>query len=287
MSELGPLEPFYVVGAGGMLGRAWCALLRERALAFRGMTRSELDVLDATSIAARLPPRARTVINCAAWTDVDGAETQASQADRLNALAVAALAERCQAVGALLIHYSTDYVFDGRGREPYRTDAATAPVNAYGRSKERGERLLQRSQCAHLLVRTSWLYAPWSRNFVRTIAQLASRREQLRVVHDQWGTPTSAEFLARQTLALLEHGARGTFHVTDGGACNRFEFARAIVRGLNLDCRIEPSETDPAERAAQRPAYAVLDLSATTALLGVAPGWPVNLASVLPRLEPA
>ena len=287
MTDVGPLEPFHVTGANGMLGRAWCVLLRERGLRFRATGRSELDVLDATSIRAGLAPSTRTVINCAAWTDVDGAETHESDADRLNALAVAALAERCAAAAAVLVHYSTDYVFDGRAREPYRTDAPTAPVNAYGRSKERGELVLRRSQCAHLLVRTSWLYAPWSRNFVRTIAGLASRREQLRVVSDQWGTPTSAEFLARQTLALLEHGARGTFHVTDGGACSRHEFARAIVRGLDLACRVEACETDPAERPAQRPVYTVLDVSGTTALLGAAPGWPVNLASVLPRLEPA
>lgn len=287
MSVHGAVEPFLVVGAHGMLGRAWCALLRERKLEFHATGRGELDVLDATSIRAALQPPTRTVINCAAWTDVDGAETLEADAHAVNALAVAALAERCRDMGALFVHYSTDYVFDGRRRDPYLTDAATAPVNAYGRSKEHGERLLRSSQCAHLLVRTSWLYAPWGKNFVRTIAQLARRRDALRVVSDQRGTPTSAEFLAEQTLALLEHEARGTVHVTDGGACSRYDFARAIARELKLGCRIEPCETDPGERPAQRPAYAVLDVAATSALLGPAPGWPVNLAGVLSRLEPA
>lgn len=280
-------EPFLVVGAHGMLGRAWCALLRERKLAFVGLSRAQLDVLDTASVAAALSGGARTVINCAAWTDVDGAEAHEADAHHVNALAVATLAARCHAISAQLVHYSTDYVFDGESREPYATDAARAPVNAYGRSKEHGERLLKRSPCAHLMVRTSWLYAPWGSNFVRTIATLAARREELRVVSDQRGTPTSAEFLARQTLALLERGVQGTFHVTDGGACSRFELARAVVQGLKLACRIEPRETDPAERPARRPPCAVLDVAATGALLGPAPGWSVNLAGVLPRLERA
>ena len=287
MSVRARLEPFLVVGAHGMLGRAWCALLRERKLEYCATGRSQLDLLDATSVRAALQPAPGTVINCAAWTDVDGAETHEADADALNAHAVAALADGCREAGARLVHYSTDYVFDGRRREPYAADAPTAPLNAYGRSKERGELLLRGHPCAHLLVRTSWLYAPWGTNFVRTIAQLAEKRSELRVVNDQWGTPTSAEFLAQRTLALLEHDARGTVHVTDGGVCNRYDFAQAIVRGLGLTCRIEPCQTEPGQRPARRPASAVLDIAATSALLGPPPGWQVNLAGVLRRLEPA
>jgi dTDP-4-dehydrorhamnose reductase len=281
------LEPFLIVGAGGMLGRAWCELLRRRGLEFTAFSRTELDVLDTASMRAALTPVTRTVINCAAFTDVDGAETRETDAHRLNALAVASLAERCRDVSARLVHYSTDYVFDGETREPYRIDAATSPVNAYGRSKQHGEHLLRRSGCAHLLVRTSWLYAPWGKNFVRTIAALARARERLRVVSDQWGTPTSAEYLARQTLLLLESGAQNTFHVTDGGACSRHDFASAIVRALQLDCQVEACPTDPVERPARRPPYAVLDVEATSALLGPAPGWLFNLGDALSRLEPA
>lgn len=281
------LEPFLVVGAGGMLGRACCELLRRRRLEFTAPSRGELDVLDAASIRAALTPAIRTVLNCAAFTDVDGAETREADAHRLNALAVASLAARCRDVSARLVHYSTDYVFDGETREPYATSDATSPVNAYGRSKEQGEQLLRRSRCAHLLVRTSWLYAPWGKNFVRTIAGLARTRERLRVVSDQWGTPTSAEYLARQTLLLLERGAQHTFHVTDGGACSRYDFANAIVQALKLDCHIEACATDPVERPARRPAYAVLDVAATSALLGPAPGWRFNLRDALSRLEPA
>lgn len=189
-------------------------------------------------------------------------------------------------IGAAVVHFGTDYVFDGRARAPYRVDAPLAPAGAYGRSKARGERALRERGAAHLYVRTSWLYAPWSKNFVRTIAALADARPELRVVDDQRGRPTSAEHLARATLELWDRGARGTFHVTDGGECTWFEFAREVVRLRGASCRVVPCTTAEFPRPAPRPAYSVLNLYETEALLGATDDWRVRLADVVPRLEP-
>ena len=141
------------------------------------------------------------------------------------------------------------------------------------------------SGAEYLLLRTSWLYAPWGKNFVRTIARLASERPTLRVVDDQRGRPTSAEGLAETTLALLEAGARGVLHATDGGDCTWFGFAQAIVHGLGLPARVEPGTTAEFPRPARRPAYSVLDLSETEALVGPMRPWEARWADVLGRLE--
>jgi dTDP-4-dehydrorhamnose reductase len=275
------IEPVLVVGANGMLGRALQALLARERLAADAVDVPEIDLTDPASVARRLVPGVRTVINCAAYTDVDGAEQREDVAHAINAQGVASLAERCRGLGATLVHYSTDYVFAGHADRPYRVDEARAPLGAYGRSKAAGEELLQRSGCRHLLIRTSWLYAPWGKNFVLTIRGLALSRDVLTVVSDQVGRPTSAEYLAERTLALLRAGATGTFHVTDGGQCSWFEFARAIAQQSGAHCRVEPCTTAEFPRPAPRPAYSVLDLSRTEALIGPSRPWQDNLAQVL------
>src|SRR5262249_25819383 len=138
----------------------------------------------------------------------------------------------------------------------------------------------------HLLLRTSWLYAPWAKNFVRTILQLGKQKSSLRVVDDQVGRPTSAESLAALSLQLIDHDARGTFHVTDGGQCSWYEFAREILVLGNSSCKVEPCTSAEYPRPAKRPAYSVLDVSRIEALLGPLPSWRDNLASVIRRAEP-
>lgn len=279
-------DPILLIGAGGMLGKAWCALLEERGLNYKTTTRSQLDITDEAALKKALDERYAIAINCAAWTNVDAAESQSSDADLANGTAVGLLADRCAATETFLVHYSTDYVFDGQGTCPYTTDYPVDPVNAYGRSKLIGERLLQKSGCHHLLVRTSWLYAPWGNNFVRTIARLSADRQTLKVVDDQRGRPTSTEHLATVTLGLVEHEQEGTFHVTDGGECTWFEFACCIAKHANPRCHVEPCSTDAFPRPAPRPAYSVLDLSRTEDVLGPMSTWNDNLASVLGRLTP-
>lgn len=272
-----------VVGADGMLGRAWMELLEARRIPARGLFWPGFDLTDRASIERDVRGDLRAVIDCAAYTDVDGAEANEELATAVNGTGVGSLVERCDALGVPLVHYSTDYVFDGRGSAPYPVDHPVAPLNAYGRSKRVGEERVLASPGRHLLIRTSWLYAPWGKNFVLTIAKLASEREELKVVHDQRGRPTSAEHLARASLALLEGEARGTFHATDGGECTWFEFAREIAARVAPRCRVSPCTTAEFPRPAPRPAYSVLDLSGTEARLGAMPDWRENLASVLAR----
>jgi len=274
-----------LAGADGMLGRAWRELLASRDVEPVTPPLDELDLTRPESMALVADGAFDTVINCAAWTDVDGAEEHEDEATRVNGEGVGALAEACAHAGALLVHYSTDYVFNGRATTPYPTDHPRDPINAYGRSKAAGERRLEASGCRYLLIRTSWLYAPWGANFVRTMARLTAERDELRVVNDQRGRPTSGEHLARASLGLIEAGQTGTFHVTDAGECTWHAFTVEIARILGHACGIEACTSDEFPRPAARPGYSVLDLSATEDALGPMPDWRQNLADVLNRLE--
>jgi len=273
-----------VLGADGMLGTAWRTALDRAGRAHDDLGLPTFDVTRPADIDA-LPIAAGTlVVNCAGWTDVDGAEVDEAGAMALNGDAVGALAVRCAERGAVLVHYSTDYVFDGDATAPYPVDGLQRPLSAYGRTKAAGERKLWASGAACLLVRTSWLYAPWGNNFVRTIARLAASSPSLAVVDDQRGRPTSAEHLAASTLALVDRGVRGIVHVTDGGECTWFEFATAIARATSPGCTVTPCTTADFPRPARRPPYSVLDLARTEAALGPMPPWQTNLADVLARL---
>lgn len=275
-----------LLGAGGMLGRAFAGLLSAAGASVASPPRAEVDLsrpLDRRTLERWARP---TIINCAAWTDVDGAESSEDAARAVNGDAVEALAACCEATGATLVHFSTDYVFGGDATEPYPIDGVRSPINAYGRTKAVGELALAASRCRHLTIRTSWLYAPWGKNFVRTIAKLAGQRPTLSVVNDQRGRPTSAEHLARTTLAMLQRGAAGFHHVTDGGECTWYDFAREIVRLAGAPCEVTPCDSAAFPRPARRPAYSVLDLTHTEALVGPMPDWRRNLADVVRRLEP-
>lgn len=278
-------HPVLLLGSTGMLGRAWSALLDARRLTYDAPSHAQLDITDeaATHAAINTP---RLVINCAAWTDVDGAEKYEDAASLTNGNAPAALARACAQSGATLIHYSTDYVFPGDADTPYRIDTPISPINAYGRTKAVGEIAIAQSGCKYLIIRTSWLYAPWGKNFVRTIAKAAREKSALSVVNDQRGRPTSCTHLADATLRLLEAGACGTHHITDGGECTWFDLAAAVVETLHLDCAVSPCTSDAYPRPASRPAYSVLDLTETENLIGPLPDWRDNLRAALNRLEP-
>ncbi|GAB4107934.1 MAG: dTDP-4-dehydrorhamnose reductase [Phycisphaeraceae bacterium] len=280
------LAPVVVVGALGMLGRAWCEYLTKHRVDHLGLDLPDLNITDAASIKNTIPSGTRTIVNCAAFTDVDAAETHEADAMKLNADAVRNLAEHAREIGATLIHYSTDYVFDGQATSPYPTDHPRDPINAYGRTKAQGEQALEASGCRYLLIRTSWLYAPWANNFVLTMLRLTRDRDTLKVVNDQRGRPTSAQHLAEASFKLLEVGCTGTFHVTDGGECSWHEFACEIARLAGHVCDIHPRTSDEFPRPAKRPAYSVLDLSQTEQAIGPMPDWRHNLAHVLRQLEP-
>jgi dTDP-4-dehydrorhamnose reductase len=277
--------PILLVGDCGMLGRAFRELFTREARSYQGFDLPDLDAADGAQVAALFRKPWSALINCAAFTNVDAAEADEAAALRGNATAPRVLGQACAAAGIPLLHFSTDYVFDGKASAPYRAEAPVDPLGAYGRTKAAGEQAIHASGARHLIVRTSWLYAPWGNNFVRTMARLTRDKSSLKVVDDQRGRPTSAEHLAATALALLDRGATGTFHVTDGGECTWYEFTLAIAKQLGRTCTIAPCTTAEFPRPAPRPAYSVLDLRTTEALLGPMPDWRENLGDVLARLE--
>lgn len=269
-----------------MLGRCWAELLESRGIDHRATMLEDLDIRDRAAMGSFIKPGTKWVVNCAAYTLVDAAEENEALANEVNGHAVGRMADQCKRVGSKLLHYSTDYVFDGRARVPYATDHPRSPVNAYGRSKAIAEELIERSGVEHLLVRSSWLYAPWAKNFVLTIRDLAKTRPSLRVVDDQRGRPTDSRKLAEVSLALAEQGSRGVFHVTDGGECSWFELASLIAEIVNPQCRVEPCTSDEFTRPAPRPAYSVLDISATERVVGPLIPWEARVRDVLGLFEP-
>jgi dTDP-4-dehydrorhamnose reductase len=273
-----------IIGGGGMLARAFSDELKKRGTAFRAIDVPEIDLRDAASIERAVQQGDTLVLNCAAFTDVDGAETREAEANAINGTGVGLLAARCKAVGALLVHYSTDYVFDGNATAPYAVDHPRSPINAYGRSKLIGEELLEQSGAEYLLLRTSWLYAPWGKNFVLTMRGLLASKTDVNVVNDQVGRPTSAQYLAERTLQLVDKNARGTFHVTNGGQCSWYEFTAAIASHEHSTCRVHPCTSAEFVRPAKRPAYSVFDLSKTDALIGPSLDWHESLHAVLRQL---
>jgi dTDP-4-dehydrorhamnose reductase len=248
-------------------------------------TLAEFDLTDEASINRQVTNEIQLVINCAAYTAVDKAEEQEELATVINGEGVGKLADRCKQVSAKLVHYSTDYVFPGDADSPYLPGEKREPCNAYGRSKAIGEELIEQSGCSHLVIRTSWLYAPWANNFVLTIAKLAAERDELSVVNDQFGRPTSAQHLAQTSADLIYAGASGFYHVTDGGQCSWFEFAQQIVKLAGAKCVVKPCDSTQFPRPAKRPAYSVLDIVSTEKLVGELPHWKDNLAAVMAELQ--
>lgn len=217
--------------------------------------------------------RPEVVIHAAAYTDVDGAEREPDQAMAVNALGTERVARAAAARGARLVYISTDYVFDGRKREPYEEADRPNPLNVYGKSKLEGERRALSVCPGALVVRTAWLYGIGGKNFVTTIARLAGERSELRVVADQRGCPTYARDLAPALASLLEADVQGVVHATGAGECTWHEFAAAIVSELGLSTKVTPITTAEANRLAPRPAYSALSNRRMSALGHSMPHW--------------
>jgi dTDP-4-dehydrorhamnose reductase len=239
----------HVVGAGGMLGQDVVRAAGERAVA---LTHADLDVTDRSSVAEALG--GATVINCAAYTNVDGAESESDIAHAVNADGARNVAE----IAKRVLYVSTDYVFDGERREPYVESDPTAPLQEYGHSKLAGEHATAEANENHLIVRSSWLFGAGGRNFVDTMLALGGERDELLVVDDQVGTPTFTGYLAEALVALADGDERGVLHVTGSGSCSWFDFARAILDRAGVDARVEPCKTDEFPRPARRPPFSVL-----------------------------
>jgi len=251
-----------VIGAAGMLGTEVTAALAGRDVT--ALDFPEVDITDPDSV-ARAVAGHDVVVNCAAWTAVDDAESREADAFRVNATGVANLATAARAGGAWMLHVSTDYVFAGDAGEPYAEEAPLDPRSAYGRTKAAGEwalrsLLLDRS----IVLRTAWLYGVNGPNFVRTMARLAGERETLDVVDDQIGQPTWARDLAHRMIECVDAGVpAGTYHATNSGSTSWYGFARAIFSRIGVDPdRVRPTTTDRFPRPAPRPAYSVLGQAA-------------------------
>lgn len=259
-----------VTGAGGQLGRAVLALGPAHGVTPIGVTRAELDVRDADAVKRALDERQPDVLlNCAAFTAVDRCESEAAEAERANADAPALLAQACRG-GPLLVHLSSDFVFDGRASQPVPEDSPTRPLSVYGRTKLRGEEAVRAAAGEHLLVRAQWVFGAGA-NFVRTILRAAANGEPLRVVEDQIGRPTWSASLARGIFVAVAAGARGTLHLANEGVASWFDFAREIAeegarRGLCPHVEVRPIPTSEMPRPATRPAYAVLGLARARSL---------------------
>jgi dTDP-4-dehydrorhamnose reductase len=275
-----------------MLGRDILALLHREREQAHGLARADLDVTDATAVRdvfRRLRPE--VVVNCAAWTAVDDAESHENRALAVNGNGPANLAEVCAASGAHLFHFSTDYVFGGTAREPYQEDAVPDPRTAYGRTKLAGEQaVLGRLPRTGYVVRTAWLYGGQGPNFVRTMIRLERERHGVDVVDDQHGQPTWTVDVAAQIVALMRSDpAPGVYHATSSGQTTWCGLAREVFRMLSADPeRVRAVASGALDRPAHRPAYSVLG-HARWAGTGIAPipDWRLSLRRAFPALVAA
>lgn len=269
-----------VVGSGGMLGTDLMAVLADREVT--GLTRAQLDVTDATAALAAVEGF-DVVINAAAYTRVDDAESDEATAYAVNALGAQNLARATAAHGATLVQLSTDYVFDGHATTPYAENAARDPRSAYGRTKAEGERLAVEADPAGVrIVRTAWLYGEHGGNFAKTMLRLAAERDTVDVVTDQVGQPTWTVDLARQIVRMLDAGApAGIYHGTNSGQASWYDFARSIFElGGHDPDRVKPTESALFVRPAPRPSYSVLGHDAWLAAAVEPPrGWRQALAA--------
>jgi len=248
-----------VTGAAGMLGHEVVAAATRLGHEVAAWDLPECDLTDAGATLdaiRRLNPRA--VINCAAYTNVDGAEEDEPNATRINGDAAGNVARACAAAGARLVHVSTDYVFDGTKREPWVESDATNPLGAYGRSKLLGEDLVRAELADQAIVRTAWLFGPHGPNFVSTMLRLASDRDEVEVVTDQVGSPTFAGHLAPALVDMAERTETGTFHGAGAGSCSWYELTLEAFDAAGVNCRVLPTTAEKFARPAPRPAYSVL-----------------------------
>jgi dTDP-4-dehydrorhamnose reductase len=279
-----------IIGGSGQLGTAVSQELGRRGILFEVWGSNDLDITHGSIVhdfISKLSPK--VIINCAAWTDVDGAETNESRASRVNGDGAENISIAAKNCGAKLIHISTDYVFSGQGKTPWQTSSEVNPQSAYGRTKAAGEKQVLAAYSENsLIVRTAWLYSPWGKNFAKTMTQLAINGDsEVRVVNDQIGQPTSAVDLAKQLVELgLSSSPAGIYHGTNSGEATWFEFAQEIFRFAEVDVsRVVPVSSTDYLRTAKRPSYSVLSHEAW-GKTGVEPmrDWRIALEEAMPAI---
>nr|QGT50684.1 NAD(P)-dependent oxidoreductase [uncultured Elusimicrobia bacterium] len=252
-----------ITGANGQLGRCLHDLLGEKNVLYTDA--AELDITNAQAVRTFGAAHPLTgIINCAAYTNVDKAEDEPALARKINAEGPANLADLAAAQNIPLIHISTDYVFDGTAHSPLPENASVNPLGVYGKTKQEGEKEVLARATTAVIIRTAWLYSPYGKNFLKTMAALGAQKDELRVVADQFGTPTYAPHLAQAVLKILPQiktGQKEIYHFTDEGAATWYDFAHYILKNLQSPCCVLPITTREYPTKATRPAFSVLDKS--------------------------
>lgn len=285
-----------LLGASGQLGKEWQRFFSGQEIddvLLIPCTSSQLDITgyeQVSQVIAEQQPD--TIINCAAYTSVDKAESERTKAKSVNAEAVGHLALQCNRHGIKLLHYSTDYVFPGsredKDRFPrgYTEDHPADPINWYGQTKWMGEKAVQASGCRHLIVRTSWLCGRFGNNFVKTMLALGKEREGLDIVNDQWGSPGFADEVVVNSFILMEHELEGTYHLTSRGLTTWAELGKAVFRQAGMEVKVNAIATEAYPTEAKRPAFSKLDTGKAEGIAGVSiSSWQEGLKRLLDRLE--
>jgi len=276
-----------VTGAGGMLAKDLVPCLQGQGYETVALPHDDLDITDLASIKAAVNDlKPDLVINCAAYTKVDEAEREEHRALMVNGFGVHNLCLVCQERDIPLVHFSTDYIFDGTKADPYTIYDDPSPINAYGRSKLLGEKYILWLLDRFYLIRTSWLFGLHGKNFVESMLELGQRQKHIFVVNDQRGCPTWTYHLAQAVVALIETGRYGVYHITNSEPTTWFDFAREIFRLSNVDIEVSPTSSDKLPRPAKRPGNSVLDPFPLPEVLGRGmPSWREALREYLERRE--
>lgn len=249
-----------ITGVRGMLGQQVALEYHKRGAEVHGLSHQELDITNNNHVQMTLGEiKPDAVINCAAYTEVDKAEEEKEKAFLINGLGPRILALACRQFQSTLVHISTDYIFNGELKRPYRTYDTPCPINIYGASKLFGEGAVREIGGKFLIVRTSWLFGPNGKNFVDTIISLSRQREQLKVVNDQTGSPTYTVDLAKAIADLVSTDIYGTYHITNTGVTTWYEFAQKIVNVTGLKTKVNPCKTQEFPKPALRPSFSVMD----------------------------
>ncbi len=281
-----------VTGAGGQLGRCIKDASADSPDEYIFTDVDDFDICDKEAVELMLKVNNfDVIINCAAFTDVERAESQEDIAMTINALAVGYLANAVKTYGVTLIHISTDYIFDGNGNLPISENALAAPVGAYGRTKLAGEQAIIDSGCKSIIFRTAWLYSEYGHNFVKTMLRLTGERESLKVVYDQIGSPTYARDLAETIVHIINWrkypGKEGFYNFTNLGVCSWFDLATMTAElAGNTACKISPCNSSEWHSAVKRPTYSVLDKSKIMSTFDIEiPYWVDSLRACINRLK--
>ncbi|MEH0158151.1 dTDP-4-dehydrorhamnose reductase [Limibacter armeniacum] len=282
------MKKILVTGADGQLGSELKLLAADLPFHFDFTDHTHLDITNAQEVSAYFQKsHYNYCINCAAYTAVDKAESEQDTATKVNVTGASLLAQSCHESGTVLIHISTDFVFDGKNHKPYQETDIAAPISVYGVTKWQGEEAVRNVSDKSFILRTSWLYSTFGGNFVKTMLRLAETRNELSIIADQIGTPTYAADLAKAIMQIIESGATeyGTYHFSNEGVASWYDFAQAIFELKQLPVKVNAIPTEQYPTPARRPHYSVMDKSKIKQLGVETPYWRDSLKACLDKLE--